>query len=71
MLRAKDWILIAGIFISFLGLLCMPAGREASSRSWASVFIRSADTGAFRSLGYLLLIAGFLIIFVSCFLPRK
>lgn len=71
MLQTKDWVLIAGIAITFLGFECMPHGQSINPKNNLSTFAQFADAGAFTSIGFLTAVLGLLIIYVSFLLPRR
>jgi hypothetical protein len=71
MLSVKDWILIAGFAVGCLGYGCLPTGQSASPPNNLSFFVQSADGGAFKSLGFLVLVAGILLVVVGLIIPRK
>ena len=71
MIQAKDWILIAGLVVAFLGYECLPHGQHLDAHNNTSLFAQSASRGAFFSFGGVTLAVGVLIVIVSFFIPRR
>lgn len=71
MIYTKDWILIAGLVVAFLGWECLPHGQHLNAENNASLFAQSSSRGAFFSFGGITLAAGTLIVIVSFFIPRR
>ncbi len=71
MIQAKDWVLISGLVVAFLGYECLPHGQNLDAHNNTSLYAQSAGSGAFLSLGGLALACGILLILLSFFLPRR
>ena len=71
MLQAKDWVLIAGIGITFLGFEAIPHGQSSNPKNNLSLFAQLASSGIFASVGFWTLLLGLLVICVSLFIPRR
>jgi hypothetical protein len=71
MIQAKDWVLITGLFVAFLGYECLPHGQNLDGHNNNSLFAQSASGGAFLSFGSITLMVGILIVVLSFFLPRR
>jgi len=71
MLQVKDWILIAGLVLAFLGYECLPHGQHLNAEQNGSLFDQSASGGAFLSIGGIMLSFGALVVIISFFIPRR
>jgi hypothetical protein len=71
MIQAKDWILIIGLVVSFLGYECLPHAQHLDAENHTSLFAQSASGGAFFSFGSVMLAVGLLIVTLSFFIPRR
>jgi len=71
MIQAKDWVLITGLVIGFLGYECLPHGQNLDAHNNTSLYAQSASGGAFLSFGALTLASGVLIVVLSFFIPRR
>ena len=71
MIQAKDWVLIIGLVVAFLGYESLPHGQNLDAHNNTSLFAQSASGGAFLSFGSITLMVGILIVVLSFFLPRR
>ena len=71
MLQIKDWVLIVGIVVAYLGYECIPTGQSVNPKLNLSFFAQTADAGGFLSTGLIMLAIGLLIAVGSFFIPRK
>ena len=71
MLQKKDWLLIVGLVVAFLGFECLPHGQSLLPKSSLSLFNQSSARGAFLSFGFITLLFGLVIVGISLFLRRK
>jgi len=71
MTSAKGCILAIGLVVGFLGYECLPHGQSADPENNLSVFAQSADVGAYKSFGFVMMVVGGIIVIVGLIVPSK
>lgn len=65
MLTLKNWFIIVGAVLCFLGFMCFPIGFGSSPKGGLSLFNKLADLGAFVGIGGYIFCAGLVVIVLT------
>jgi hypothetical protein len=71
MLNPRDWVQIVGFSVAAIGYLCLPHGQSGNAEENLSLFAQSAGSGAFLSIGVVVVCVGLVIVCLSFLVPRR
>jgi hypothetical protein len=67
----RDWIRGLGGVLLGLGFMCLPVGFGANPKRDTSAFFRTADTGIWLKLGFILILSGIVVFLLAWIFPER